>query len=135
MTDVIAEFYTDSYDQAQKLMSDILEHQYFSFELKKIVFLKALRANWPEKSKLISKGKLTRLQQLRNIAAHASIAVESMDDHQNIDMIIFSYQGRNHKALKVLNEYNELKDQIEPLLVSLVDSDNIQDGPGNWRKR
>lgn len=119
MSQVIARNYSGTKEKEQALLSDVLYHQYFSFELKRSLFEKILKYNNPEQLKSPHSRKLRKMQEIRNMAAHAIIRVKLGEDRDDINSIVFDFRGKEHQANKILEKYDELRASVEPLIREL----------------
>lgn len=84
---------------------EILENDFFSFELKKRILGKLLKKHFPEY--IFPWAELARLQQLRNLASHG--AITAVPNEQGGHTVYLRHQGKNHSITKLKEEFESIK--------------------------
>lgn len=93
----------------EPFIEEVLEHDYFSFELKKRILYKILKKHYPGHS--FPNKNLDDLQQIRNLIAHGAIAGR-VTGPQKVNPI-FRHQGKDHPIKETFEEWDKLSKTVE----------------------
>lgn len=125
----IAQFVASYYckDGQSDFVADVFEDEYFSFGLLMNVFEKVLKKD-PELYKKFPLQKLRRLQKLRNLIIHARLQTHVVVDTkkggiQEMGETYFYHAGKEYSVNEVLQEYEEIKNIVQPIIVGLPGMD------------
>lgn len=128
MSTLIAQIYTSTTEQQVKLLGDVLEHKFFSFELKKAVFYKILGESQSPECKDFPKKKLERMQEIRNIVAHGAIEAITQDDFDDLKKLTFRHGGENYPAMGLITEYDQLREEVWHKVMMIVNMPMVTEG-------
>lgn len=105
----IAAEYIDNADSQLRFYEEVLEQDFFSFELKKRIFRTALKSRYSDRYKSFPFKELNRMQIIRNIAAHGLIEANTPNDIFDINKLYFRHGGKQMQAVDLINEFSNLK--------------------------
>lgn len=114
---LISLFITVHYFKAkqEKFLEEVMEHEYFSFELKKRILYKILANHHPTTS--FPKKELTELQNIRNLVAHGALAGIVVGNKKV--QPIFRHQGKDHQIEETFTEWERLNKLVESAVKKL----------------
>lgn len=93
-----------------QFIEEVMDDEFFSFELKRRLFTKIIKHHFKEKIDKFPNKEFRRMQEIRNIIAHATItAVTNSNSPGDVSDICFSHGGTRHTAETLINEYESLR--------------------------
>lgn len=104
-------------DEDASFTEDVLENEFFSFELKKRIFYKLLGKHFPEYYASFPRTKFTRLQTIRNVVAHGAIVTSP--DHPGEKLACLRHGAKNHSIQEILEEFDNINDEIRRIFETL----------------
>ncbi len=120
---IISQFIANHYSSITKtkFIEEVLEDEFFSFELKKRLFRKILKNYFKEIENKFPNKEFSRMQTIRNIIAHGVIQA-NQDDIKNPKKALnvrFRHGGKDYPARELLNEYFDLKVIVQKAIEGL----------------
>ncbi len=124
---LISNFVIMHYIKDEKLVSsfqqDIFEDEFFSYILKFNLFKKVLSKYYTQDFKKFPIDQFRQLSKIRNIIAHASIVLfADRKTKKVLTQIMFNHNGEKFNAQEKMDEYDVLKNKIQPQLQNLASS-------------
>ncbi len=112
ISDFIAHHYFQNSNLKEAFLSEVMEEQYFNFDLKRRLFIKILE-KYPEFRNKMKLKQFQSMQEIRNILAHGTY-----EKNENGERC-FRRGGINYLADDLLNEYQQLRKVVQPLMEEL----------------
>jgi len=110
----IEEFITESYSSTPKeqdvFYKEIMSHPYFSFELKKEIFKKALKRVHPEIHDKFPWNDLNEIQKSRNVFAHRGVVTESYEELGDLNKMFFAKKGTH--LIEVYRDFDTCSEKV-----------------------
>lgn len=88
-------------------MVDVMEQEYFGFELKLRILYRVLKRDFSEVFASFPKKEFGELRDLRNLTAHGSIGAIKSADSQELKAHL-RHRGENHSILKVQEDFERI---------------------------
>jgi hypothetical protein len=112
-------YFGEDFEAGNRFLQEIFEHDFFSFELKKRVFYKILKARAPESYSNFPRKEMYSLQKTRNIIAHSLVVMDNPEDYNDFDKIYFQLNGVRHNVGGVIDEFNYYYKAVFEAIISL----------------
>jgi hypothetical protein len=115
---VISRFIACSYfkpedqDQLDCFVEEVMEEQYFSFELKHRLFIKILRGRFPKIYTSFPRKALKDMQELRNIIAHGQNVAKGRTGTSEVFDIALMHGGKQYPVDELFKKYDLLYEQV-----------------------